>query len=159
VCQSGQNADPLILSPEEAHQLFASIPTDSLVELRDRALIGVLIYSFARISAALAMRVEDYFPQGKRWWLLRLHEKGGKSHEMPVHHTLEAYLDEYIRAAGSGEDKKGWLFRAALAKNGGLSQRPLARRNALEIKQARDRDPDRLPHLPGHWNHHLRRLR
>src|SRR3712207_3794815 len=66
-----------VLSPEEARQLFQSIPTDTLVGLRDRALIGVLIYSFARISAALAMRVEDYFPQGKRWWL-RLHEKGGK---------------------------------------------------------------------------------
>ena len=121
-----------ILSPEEAHQLFESIPTDSLVGLRDRALIGVLIYSFARISAALAMRVEDYFPQGKRWWL-RLHEKGGKNHEMPVHHTLEAYLDSYVRAAGIGEDKKGPLFRAALAKNGGLSERPLDRRNALEM--------------------------
>src|SRR4029453_15201576 len=83
-----------ILSPEEARPLFESIPTDSLVGLRDRALIGVLIYSFARISAALSMRVEDYFPQGKRWWL-RLHEKGGKNHEMPVHHTLELYLDEY----------------------------------------------------------------
>src|SRR3712207_4785438 len=66
-----------VLSPEEARQLFQSIPTDTLVGLRDRALIGVLIYSFARISAALSMRVEDYFPQGKRWWL-RLHEKGGK---------------------------------------------------------------------------------
>ena len=109
-----------ILSPEEARQLFESIPTDSLVGLRDRALIGVPIYSFARISAALSMRVEDYFPQGKRWWL-RLHEKGGKNHEMPVHHTLEAYLDEYVQAAGIGEDKKGPLFRAALTKNGGLS--------------------------------------
>ena len=66
----------------QARALFESIPTDSLVGLRDRALIGVLIYSFARISAALSMRVEDYFPQGKRWWL-RLHEKGGKNHEMP----------------------------------------------------------------------------
>ena len=81
-----------ILSPEEAHQLFESIPTDSLVGLRDRALIGVLIYSFARISAALSMRVEDYFPQGKRWWL-RLHEKGGKNHEMPVHHSLVSTTD------------------------------------------------------------------
>ena len=121
-----------ILSPEEAHQLFESIPTDSLVGLRDRALIGVLIYSFARISAALSMRVEDYFPQGKRWWL-RLHEKGGKNHEMPVHHSLEAYLDEYVRAAGIGEDKKGPLFRAALAKNGGLSERPLHAPAALEM--------------------------
>ena len=64
-----------ILSPEEAHELFVAIPTDTLVGLRDRALIGVLIYGFARVSAALSMRVEDYFPQGKRWWL-RLHEKG-----------------------------------------------------------------------------------
>jgi hypothetical protein len=38
-------------------------------------------------------------PQGKRWWV-RLHEKGGKRHEMPAHHTLEPYLDAYIDAAG-----------------------------------------------------------
>jgi integrase/recombinase XerD len=127
-----------ILSPEEARQLFESIPTDSLVGLRDRALIGVLIYSFARISAALSMRVEDYFPQGKRWWL-RLHEKGGKNHEMPVHHSLEEHLDQYVRAAGIGEDKKGWLFRAALAKNGGISERPMVRRKAFEMIQRRTR--------------------
>src|SRR4051795_1206264 len=119
-----------VLSPEEARELFQSIPTDSLVGLRDRALIGVLIYSFARISAALSMRVEDYFPQGKRWWL-RLHEKGGKHHEMPVHHTLEAHLDSYIEAAGIGEDKKGPLFRAAIGKTGKLSERPLAREDAF----------------------------
>jgi site-specific recombinase XerD len=125
-----------ILAPEEAHQLFASIPTDSLVGLRDRALIGVLIYSFARISAALSMRVEDYFPQGKRWWL-RLHEKGGKHHEMPVHHNLELYLDEYVRAAGIAEQPKSPLFRAALAKNGALSDRPMARKRAFEMIQRR----------------------
>ncbi len=134
-----------VLSPEEARALFESIPDSlvglrdrALIGLRDRALIGVLIYGFARISAALAMRVEDYFPQGKRWWL-RLHEKGGKHHEMPVHHSLEEYLDQYVRAAGVGEDKKGPLFRAALAKNGGLSERPLVRRNALEMIYRRAR--------------------
>jgi integrase len=87
-------------------------------------------YSFARISAALSMRVEDYFPQGKRWWL-RLHEKGGKHHEMPVHHTLEEYLDGYIQAAGIDGDKKGPLFRSAVTKNGALSDRPLDRINAF----------------------------
>ena len=101
-----------MLSPEEARELFNGIPTDTLIGLRDRALIGVLIYSFARVSAAVSMRVEDYFPQGKRWWL-RLHEKGGKHHEMPVHHTLEEYLDSYIAAAGIGGQPKSPLFRAS----------------------------------------------
>jgi site-specific recombinase XerD len=127
-----------ILSPEEARALFDAIPTDTLVGLRDRALIGALVYGFARISAALSMRVEDYFPQGKRWWL-RLHEKGGRHHEMPAHHVLEEHLDRYIQAAGIGEDPKGWLFRAALGKNGALSERPLVRRNALEMIKRRAR--------------------
>src|SRR5437762_7158214 len=65
----------------------------------DRALISVMTFAFARIGAVVAMRVEDYYPKGKRWWV-RLHEKGGKRHEMPAHHTLEAYLDAYIEAAG-----------------------------------------------------------
>src|SRR3954452_22018387 len=90
------------------------------------------IYSFARISATVAMRVEDYFPQGKRWWL-RLHEKGGKQHEMPVHHTLEAYLDAYIQASGTGEDKKGPLFRASNRKTDILSDRPLDREDAFHM--------------------------
>jgi hypothetical protein len=61
---------------------------------------------FARIGAVVSMRVEDYFANGKRWWV-RLHEKGGKRHEMPAHHKLEAYLDEYVRAAGIAGDDKG----------------------------------------------------
>jgi site-specific recombinase XerD len=125
-----------VLSPEEAHELFAGIPTDTLIGLRDRALIGVLIYSFARISAALGMSVSDYFPQGKRWWL-RLHEKGGKHHEMPVHHILEEYLDRYIAAAGIGEDKKGPLFRSAYLKTGRLTTQALTRDNAFRMIQRR----------------------
>ena len=54
-----------------------------------------MVFTFARVGAALAMKVEDYYPQGKRWWL-RLHEKGGKRHEVPCHHTLEEYLDAYL---------------------------------------------------------------
>jgi len=45
------------------------------------------------------MRVEDYYQNGKRWWI-RLHEKGGNRHEVPAHHNAEAYLDAYIQAAG-----------------------------------------------------------
>jgi integrase len=77
----------------------------TIIGLRDRALIALLIYSFARISAALEMDVEDYYPQGKRWWV-RLHEKGGKQHEMPAHHLLEQYLDAYVTAAGPRRRQK-----------------------------------------------------
>jgi integrase/recombinase XerD len=53
---------------------------------------------FARVSAVVGMKVEDYYQNGKRWWI-RLHEKGGKFHEIPAHHNAEAYLDDYLTAA------------------------------------------------------------
>ena len=95
-----------MLTADQARQLLDSIDTSDVVGLRDRALIGVMVYSFARVGAVVGMRVEDYYPHGKRWWF-RLHEKGGKRHEVPAHHNAEAYLDAYLEAAGIGEDKKG----------------------------------------------------
>ena len=101
-----------MLDGDEAKKLLDSIDVSTIVGLRDRALIALLIYSFARISAALHMNVEDYYPQGKRWWV-RLHEKGGKQHEMPAHHLLEAYIDAYVTAAGIGAEKTAPLFRTS----------------------------------------------
>jgi site-specific recombinase XerC len=111
-----------------------SIDTSTLVGLRDRALIGVMTYAFARIGAVVAMRVEDYFANGKRWWV-RLHEKGGKRHEMPAHHKLEAFLDEYIRAAGIGEDGKSPLFRSAIGRTGLLNGEAMHRIDAYRMIQ------------------------
>jgi len=62
------------------------------------------------VSAVIGMRVQDYYPEGKRWWF-RLHEKGGKFHEVPANHKAEAYMDAYLDAAGIEADKKGLLFR------------------------------------------------
>ena len=98
------------LNREEAQALLASIDTGTLTGLRDRALIGVMIYTFARIGAVLQMNVRDYFTQGRRAWV-RLHEKGGKEHEAPCHHKLEPFMDEYIAAAGITDDLDGPLFR------------------------------------------------
>jgi site-specific recombinase XerD len=98
-----------VLTADQARALIESIDTSTIVGLRDRALIGVMTYAFARIGAVVAMRVDDYFANGKRWWV-RLHEKGGKRHEMPAHHKLEAFLDEYIKAAGLGDMGKSPLF-------------------------------------------------
>jgi len=62
--------------------LLDSIDIESVVGQRDRALIALMVYTFARVGAVLKMRVEDFFVQGRRGWV-RLHEKGGKLHEMP----------------------------------------------------------------------------
>jgi site-specific recombinase XerD len=99
-----------VLTAEQARQLLDSIDIGSIVGLRDRALIAVMVYSFARVGAVVRMRVEDYYQNGKRWWL-RLHEKGGKRHEVPAHHNAEAYLDAYLDAAGIGRDMNSPLFR------------------------------------------------
>jgi integrase/recombinase XerD len=84
------------------------------------ALIGLMVYTFARVGAAVAMPVEDYFVQGRRGWV-RLHEKGGKEHEMPTHHNLDHYLEEYIAAAGITQDQKGPLFRTTRGRSGELT--------------------------------------
>jgi site-specific recombinase XerC len=98
-----------VLDADEWRKLIDSIPTETVRDLRDRALITTLTYSFARITAALTMKVEDLRPQGAGW-RLRLHEKGGKEHEMPCHHALAEALHAYIAAASIAEDRKGWLF-------------------------------------------------
>jgi site-specific recombinase XerD len=99
-----------VLDREEARALLAVIDTASLTGLRHRALIGVMIYTFARVGAVLNMDVKDYFSQGRRGWV-RFHEKGGKEHEAPCVPKLEAFLDEYIAAAGIAADLEGPLFR------------------------------------------------
>jgi site-specific recombinase XerD len=68
-----------VLSPEEARALIDSIEVTTIVGLRDRALIALMVFSFARIGAALGMKVEDVYTQNRRLWV-RLREKGGKAH-------------------------------------------------------------------------------
>ena len=99
-----------VLDPTEVRQLLDAIDITTPAGLRDRALIGLMVYSFARIGAALGMKVEDVYVQNRRLWL-RLHEKGGKRHEMPCHHNLETYLHAYLDRAGTADDRKGPLFR------------------------------------------------
>lgn len=99
-----------ILSAEETRDLLDSIPIDTIGGLRDRAIIGVMTFSFARVGAVVGMDVGDYFQKGRRKWL-RLHEKGGKYHEMPAHHNIEDYISDYLEEAGITGEKKKPLFR------------------------------------------------
>ena len=68
-----------VLDPAEARALLDSIDVSTHAGLRDRALIGLMVYSFARSGAALGMTVEDVFTRNRRLWV-RLREKGGKRH-------------------------------------------------------------------------------
>ena len=126
-----------VLEGSEWRKLLKSIPDTTLRDLRDRALIATPTYSFARINAALKMRVEDLRPRGAGW-TVRLHEKGGKQHAMPCHHALAEALRAYIDAAGIIEDRKGWLFRTARGHNGTmLSANPMGQPDAWRMIRRR----------------------
>lgn len=99
-----------VLTPQEARQLLDAIRSDTLIGLRDRALSGTMVYAFSRVGAATNMKAGDLFRQRSRLWI-RLSEKGGRQHEMPCHHTLEEYLDDYVEAAGLADQPKAWLFQ------------------------------------------------
>ena len=153
-----------VLDGAEWRKLIDSIPTNTVRDLRDRALIATLTYSFARITAALGMKVEDLRPQGAGWQV-QLHEKGGKQHAMPCHHALAEALRAYIDAAGIAEDRKGWLFRTSPR-----TQRDRADRAADEPGRCLAHDPparrggrhhraDRQSHVSGDRHHRLSRQR
>jgi site-specific recombinase XerC len=95
-----------VLDTTEARQLLDSIDISTPAGLRDHALIVLMVFAFARIGAALAMRVEDVYAQNRRIWV-RLREKGGKRHEMPCHHSLEEYLHEYLDQTSIDNAPKG----------------------------------------------------
>ena len=124
-----------VLKADQARTLLDSIKTESIIGLRDRALIGLMCYSFARVSAMVNMRVEDYFENGKRW-SVRLHEKGGKVHPVPCHHNAEAYLDAYLDEAGIREEKKSPLFRSVDHRRK-ITVNPMTRTDVLRMVKRR----------------------
>jgi integrase len=124
VVTSGQTP---VLDPGEARALLDSI--GKVAGLRDRALIGLMVYSFARIGGALGMAVEDVYTQNRRLWV-RLREKGGKRHAMPCHHNLAEYLVADLDSADLRDDPKGPLFRTIGRGTGKLTRTVLPQANA-----------------------------
>lgn len=126
------------MDAKEVRRLFAAIATDTVIGLRDRALIATMLYTFGRVSAVVNMRVKDYAPAGERKMVLNLREKGGKRHRVPAHHKLQKHLDAYIRAAGIAEENEEPLFRAA-NRSKELTGRTLKRQRAWEMVKRRAR--------------------
>ena len=127
-----------VLAADEARPLLDAIDASTPVGLRDRALIGLMVFSFARIGAALGMNVEDVFVTQRRLWV-RLNEKGGKRHEMPCHHQLDAYLSAYIEGCGLAADPRAPLFRTIGRGTGELTISRLQQANAYAMVQRRAR--------------------
>lgn len=125
-----------VLDPSEARQLIESISPANVVGLRDRALIGTMLYTFARIGAALSMVADDVYFQNRRLWV-RLHEKGGKLHDMPCHHELETWLLSYIEAARLRAEPERLLFRSWSRSSRALGGEGLCHSNAYAMVKRR----------------------
>ena len=138
---------PVVMS-KQVRQILDSIPDGSdpallctEADLRDRALIGLMTFSFFRVSAAIGLRLKDYVVRGDEMWLIG-QEKGSKRHEMPVHRTLEALLDDLLERMGWDADTTPPdmpLFQSANARGGRLTGRPLDRTAAWRMVRRRAR--------------------
>ncbi|MCE3589979.1 tyrosine-type recombinase/integrase, partial [Escherichia coli] len=82
------------------------------------------------------MRVEDVFVQDRRLWV-RLHEKGGKRHEMPCHHNLEDYLAAYLDGCALRGERKAPLFRTIGRGTTRLSESALTQPDAFDMVRRR----------------------
>jgi len=148
---SVQKGKTPVLAREDAKHLLGSIPTvyiykegneqkavPHLVGLRDRALIALMIFSFARVGAVTKLTIGDYRQSGKKF-SIGLKEKGGKFHELPVHHLAEEYLDAYLKAAGihSEGDKKTPLFRTSRGRSRELTERGMTSSDVLYMVKRR----------------------
>jgi integrase/recombinase XerD len=134
------------LAIEQARKLFKSIDTGHIVGLRDRAVLGVLAYTGARIGAVAKLRIADYRNLGDHR-VLRFREKVGKDREIPVRHDLALWLNEYIAAAGIAEDDgKMPLFRGAAGKRKRLTSAGYSAHSMRQMMKRRLEDAG-LPDL------------
>ena len=140
----------IVKTGKEIRAVLDGIDVSTLVGLRDRAFLGVLVYSFARVSAAVSLRVADYYTQGPRSFF-RLHEKGGRYNVVPAHHTAQAYVDAYLEAARIGEDRRGPLFRSCEpGRRDALQDRAMSRVSALKMIKRRARKAELRAEICAH---------
>ena len=149
----------LVLEGEQAQTLLDSIQVvkkaekgkeeePRIIGLRDRAILGAMVYTFARVGAVVLMNVGDYCEGPGRTVVFRLKEKGGKEHELPAHHRAAELMDAYLQAAGL-KDKKAPLFQA-VDRWGKLTGQRLNRRRVWEMIKRRAKKAG----LPGRVSPH-----
>jgi len=133
-----ESAHTPVFEQEEIKKFLGAIKLDSLMDIRDNALLRTLLYSWARVSALVVLKVEDYYERkGERW--LRLHEKRGKIHEVPVHSKAREAIDRWLAASGLDLQPSAPLFPAFGKDKKTLELRHMDRRSIWRLVQARAR--------------------
>lgn len=127
-----------ILDAGETRHMFAQFEVALLADLRDRAILGTMVFSFARVGALVKLRVRDYYRQGAKAWFV-LDEKGGKQNRVPVHHLAAEYVEAYIDKANIGLQRDTPLFRSFGRGKGReqVADRGLARSEIFAIVRRR----------------------
>ena len=122
----------------EARMLLDSVDTSNVVGLRDRALIGVLIFCFSRVGQVTNLKVEDYIKQEHQSFL-RFPGRGGSTNLVPVHHLEQEYLESYLESAGTADSPAAWLFRTSNRSRSRncLMDQPLTRKSTLKMLKRR----------------------
>jgi len=139
---------------DQATRLIKSIDTGSVVGLRDRAIIAVLVFTAARAGAVAKLRLQHFVYDGTQY-TLRFDEKGGKSREIPVRHDLQGIILEYIRAAKLEKAaEESPLFRTTIRRTGKLTENPLSGVDICRLVKRRLKDAG----LPGRLSPHSFRV-
>ena len=115
-----------VLDASQTRELLDSISPDDLCGLRDRAIIGTMVFTFGRVGAVVAMDVGDYYLSG-RHRVFRLHEKGGKTHNVPAHHAAREYVEDYLDGAALWDQPRSPLFQPVAPSRRTLKGRRMTR--------------------------------
>ncbi len=125
------------ITVKQIRRLLPSIDTRSLVGVRDKTAICILMYTAARAGAVARLKRGDYQGEpGSRE--LRFHEKGGYSREIAVRHDLEQMIDAYLVASDlQNAPASSPLFRPAVRRENRFAERPMQENDMCRMVKRR----------------------
>jgi integrase/recombinase XerD len=118
------------MSRLHCRQLLDAPSPDSLLGIRDRAMLAILAYTGCRVGELTRLRIGNYKTDGVHK-VLEIYGKGGKERRVPLQKEAEERLELWLATLNSGDDRAGPLFRPlakSRAVSAGFARRPLTRR-------------------------------
>ena len=142
------------ISVKQSRKLLGTIDGSTVVGLRDRAIVGIMIYTAARVGAISKLRRGDFYNSGDQH-CFRLMEKGGKYRELPCRHDLRGFVLDYIEAGGlEYSEKTSPLFRTTVRRTKKLTQNGMTANDMSRMVKRRLADAD----LPTEFSAHSFRV-